>query len=153
MSLPVWEKTRQRVKGLKSMLLPSFLLFSFASYTIFSQRNLQAIKRSRQRLLGAKPCVQRDPPPQRGCDPPPVLHTQSLSAGQVNTMLTLIQHLGAVKRCDSSPRPALEWGLNAILESKILFVFKAGQPCVLGPRNQPCPGLIPQPGQQGRDWD
>lgn len=68
MPLPVWEK-KQTVKGLKSTLLPSFLVFSFASYTIFSKRNLQAIKCSRQCLLGAEPCVWWDPP-QWGWDTP-----------------------------------------------------------------------------------
>lgn len=44
-SLHVWEETsKHRGAEKQSMLLPSFLVFSFASYTLFFQRNLQAIK-------------------------------------------------------------------------------------------------------------
>lgn len=127
-----WGKQKRAEK--QSMLLPSFVVFSFASYTILSQRNLQAIKCIRAQAAFARsraecsagahlPAGSTTPFQCRTCRK----LLLSCLAGQVNTTFGLIQQLGAVKRSNPTSRPALGWGLNTVSESMLLFVLKAGQ--------------------------
>lgn len=98
----------------------SFLsrVFFCQLHNILSEKS--ASHQGQQAALGAELWIQQGSLPS-GAGTPPELHTQKISAGQVNTRLRLIQQLEAVKRCDPPPRPALEWGLSAVLESMIKY--------------------------------
>lgn len=124
-----WGKQKRAEK--QSMLRPSFLVFSFASYTIFFQRNLQAIKCIRAQAAFARSWAECSAgahlpagsvTPFQCCTCRKLLLSLCLT-GQVNTMLGLIQQLWAVKGSDPPPSPALEQGLSTRMREHASFII------------------------------
>lgn len=118
-----WEGMRQKEKVWNAVsTLPSFLVFPFASYKIYSQRNLQAIKYIWAQAVFARNWTKYSAgahlpswsvAPFHGSTCRNLLLLFYLPV-KVSTVLRLILQLRAIKRSDPDSSPALDWSLNTL---------------------------------------